>query len=256
MKANFELDDSKPVCNSARATSGADLCVAEKTSFPQIPSTVWWGVRSLLKRTPSATVDEAYLCVQLKVQETAARQYVTELKRVGILTEDGKATELAHSWRLDQSYRDTVKELVAKLYPPALLQVAPPGDGDRQKAVDWFMHQGLGEGSAKNKAATYVMLSSPDPFEAPATGRSERKRTDAADNKRLAGRQSQRAKLPTDPVPDPPAARDTSQQGGQRVEAIPLNINVQIHISAEATSDQIESIFQAMRRYLYEAQSG
>ena len=32
---------------------------------------------------------------------------------------------------------------------------------------------------------------------------------------------------------------------------MPLNINVQIHISAEATGEQIESIFTAMRRYLY-----
>jgi hypothetical protein len=33
---------------------------------------------------------------------------------------------------------------------------------------------------------------------------------------------------------------------------MPLNINVQIHISAEATGAQIESIFSAMRRYLYD----
>jgi peptide/nickel transport system substrate-binding protein len=34
---------------------------------------------------------------------------------------------------------------------------------------------------------------------------------------------------------------------------VPLNINVQIHISADAGSEQIEAIFNAMRRYLHEA---
>ena len=59
--------------------------MADKLSYPQIPSTVWWGVRNLLQRSPNATIDERALGVELNVQEVAARQYVVELKRVGIL---------------------------------------------------------------------------------------------------------------------------------------------------------------------------
>jgi hypothetical protein len=33
---------------------------------------------------------------------------------------------------------------------------------------------------------------------------------------------------------------------------MPLNINIQIHISADATSEQIENIFAAMKKYLYD----
>ncbi len=64
--------------------------MAEKISYPQIPSTVWWGVRSILQRTPGATIDERLLGVQLGVQEAASRQYIAELKRVGILNDDNK----------------------------------------------------------------------------------------------------------------------------------------------------------------------
>jgi hypothetical protein len=38
-----------------------------------------------------------------------------------------------------------------------------------------------------------------------------------------------------------------------QVDPIPLNVNVQIHISADASGEQIESIFSAMRRYLYDS---
>lgn len=66
--------------------------MAEKASYPQIPSTVWWGVRRLLQRSPNAVIDERTLGVDLEVQEAAARQYLAELKRVGILNDDNKAT--------------------------------------------------------------------------------------------------------------------------------------------------------------------
>src|SRR5689334_5681375 len=131
--------------------------MADKTRYPQIPSTVWWGVRSLLQRTPNATVDEHFLSIQLKVQEAAARQYIAELKAAGILNDEGKATPLAQRWRLDETYADAVKELVASTYPEGLLQVAPPGDADRSRIVNWFMLEGLGKGAAGNKAATYLL---------------------------------------------------------------------------------------------------
>src|SRR5215471_3727426 len=144
--------------------------MADKNRYPQIPSTVWWGVRAILQRTPNATVDERMLGVQLEVQEVAARQYITELKNVGILTDEGKATPLAQKWRLDETYGQAVSELAGNVYPEGLLHVAPPGEAERQKVVSWFLQEGLGQGTAGNKAATYVLLTSPSPNESPARG--------------------------------------------------------------------------------------
>src|SRR3546814_2184735 len=89
--------------------------MADKNRYPQIPSTVWWGVRSILQRSPSTTIDERMLGVQLGVQEAAARAYLNELRSVGIITDEGKATPLAQKWRLDESYPDRSEEHTSEL---------------------------------------------------------------------------------------------------------------------------------------------
>lgn len=210
--------------------------------YPQIPSTVWWGLRNVLKRSPNATIDEKYLGVQLEVQEVAARQYVSELKRVGLLTEDGKGTPLAARWRHDETYWSAVQELMKAAYPESLLQVAPPGEADRQKVISWFERDGLGSGTASNKAATYFLMSSATPGEAPTRNAGSEKAAKAVPAK---------SKQQTKPPGAAPSAERKSEQR-QQGQLLPLNINMQIHISADATSEQIESIFAAMRRYLYD----
>jgi hypothetical protein len=106
--------------------------MVDKPSYPQIPSTVWWGVRGILQRTPSATINERTLGVELNVQETAAKQYLTELKRVGILNDENKATPLAQKWRHDETYVEAIDEILRETYPEGLTQIAPRGAADRQ----------------------------------------------------------------------------------------------------------------------------
>ena len=139
----------------------------ENTRYPQIPRTVWWGLRSILNRSPKATIDDRLLGVELGVQAAAAKAYIAELRNAGHLTEDGKGTPLAHRWRLDESYTEAVGEIIRANYPEGLIHVAPPGRADRDKVIAWFKRDGLGEGSAGNKAATYLLLSTPSPNEAP-----------------------------------------------------------------------------------------
>jgi len=215
--------------------------MAEKNSYPQIPATVWWGLRGILQRTPTVTVDERFISVQLGVQEVAARQYLTELKRVGILTEDGRATSLAGRWRNSDTYWDAVQEILKSAYPESLLHVAPPEDQDRQKAIAWFTHEGLGSGTAGNKAATYLMIGSRTPNESPVRSASPQKTSSEV---------AKAAK--TSPTKQAQSAGARAEASGRHVDLMPLNVNVQIHISADATGEQIESIFSAMRRYLYD----
>jgi len=115
--------------------------MADKARYPQIPSTVWWGVRGILNRTPNATVDERLLGIQLRVQDAAAKQYIVELKSVGILSEESRATPLALKWRLDATYVEAAEELIRSVYPEGLLAVAPLDSPDRQKVVEWFLRE-------------------------------------------------------------------------------------------------------------------
>jgi len=134
-----------------------------------------------------------------------------------------------------------------------LVHIAPPGEAERQKVVAWFQHEGLGQGAAGNKAATYMLLSSPTPNEAPRAvpknGGSEPAPSRRTPKKRSSPAASVDAADASTKTGDD--GRDSPVKG--RADSFPLNINVQIHISADAGTEQIESIFQAMRRYLYDA---
>lgn len=210
-----------------------------EVSYPQIPATVWWGIRDLLKKTPSARFDESMISAKLGVQPAASRQYLAELRRVGILDEEGKASEVAGRWRMDDSYVSSVSELVSGAYPESLVTIAPPGDADRNTVVNWFMSQGLGEGSAKNKTATYLLISSLEPSEPGATGQPKAKEREAAPK-------------PTRKAKAEGVSKKRPVQGsGNEPDVMPININVQIHISADSSSEQIDSIFKSMKEHLY-----
>ncbi|MCA0927520.1 hypothetical protein [Ruegeria profundi] len=215
----------------------------EKVFYPQIPTNVWWGVRELLHLKPTAVFDERLLATQLGVQEAAAKAYLKQLVSVGVLDENGRATEIANKWRLDDTYKDAADEIVRSIYPESLLLACPPENIEREKVVNWFMMDGLGKGSAGNKAATYILLSKQEPQLAATSTVSGEK---SEKPKRAKKAQVKPAKASDEVVYSQSKPTTTSQS------AIPLNLNLQIHISADATSDQIDQIFKSMRNYLYD----
>jgi len=221
--------------------------MAEKQSYPQIPSTVWWGVRALLQRSPNATINDQLLSAQLNVQPAAAKQYIAELKRVGLLSDENKATEIAEKWRHDDTYHDAVDEILKFAYPEDLVALAPRGDAERQKVIRWFAGAGLGAGTAANKAATYLLICSDSPAEN--GGRSGASAQRASSPVKRPADQSRRRAPPVSSSKPADKQKEHSSQTGMHV---PLNINLQIHISADANADQIEAIFSAMKRYLYD----
>lgn len=176
------------------------------------------------------------------VQITAAKAYARELVKVGLLDADFTPTELANRWRQDANDPETINQILRESYPPELLELAPPGEADRDKVVRWFMNEGLGEGAAKNKAATYLMISSGVPDEP------EQR---VAVPKRPAKRPASQPQ--TERPTQKPAAEGTSTKGHRTPGKPSLNVNVQIHISADASSEQIDAIFGAMRQYFDES---
>jgi hypothetical protein len=155
-----------------------------------------------------------------------------------LIDDEGKPRDVAKKWRMDETYREASDELLHAAYPAELIDTAPPMDGDREKAVRWFMTVGdLGEGAARNKAATYFMIgASEPPDELP------KARANAA---------TERPKRAA-PAPARPTASNGEGAGepSAKTQLPPLNVNVQIHISADAGNDQIESIFANMKKYL------
>lgn len=214
--------------------------MAENVSYPQIPSTVWSGVWQILHDSPSRKIDENILAIELSVQKTAAKQYLNELMKLGLFEADNSPSALAKDWRQDADNPEVITRILAKGYPEELRELAPPDKLDREKIVRWFVAQGLGAGAAQNKAATYIRIASGSgPTDAP----KQSKVSDLPRTPRKAAATSrtndQRGRL-DDKTNDKPTRQQTRPD---------LNVNVQIHISADSTKEQIDAIFSAMRRY-------
>jgi hypothetical protein len=160
-------------------------------------------------------------------------------------------------WRLDgEKYSSAVSRIIKNNYPESLIDVAPPGDGDRAKAKQWFMHEGLGEGAARNKAATYLLIGNPTPGESvqrSANGTKVKEEAPAKPQNR------KRSSAKAAPISSETRAAnvvggeaEANPASGSSRDGIPLNINLQIHIGADASPEQIEAVFSAMKRYLYD----
>lgn len=210
--------------------------------FPQIPSTVWKGVWSIFYKSPSRKLDENVLSAELNVQKTAARQYINELTRLKIIESSGSPTELASRWRQDGDDPQVIMDILKGAYPQTLLDLAPPDNLDRDKIVRWFLGQNLGEGAAKNKAATYIRIAS-------GVSSSDSPRTSAPTES--ASTSPKRKLAPTRPASSGARteAVSKSDNGVSRPKRPDLNVNIQIHISADASPEQIDSIFSAMSKY-------
>lgn len=215
--------------------------MADSNWYPQIPRNIWWGFREILKSKPSAQITTKLLAVQFGVQETAAKAYQRELIKIGMIDEDGKATDLALRWRMDNTYSEAVNEIVTKNYPDELLQTLDVENLDREQAKQWFMFDGMGTGAAGNKVAALALIASNTPGEISATSPAPKPNPEKNQPRKPSGK-ARKSSSKTDQQ-----EHETEDQG---FGAMPLNINVQIHISADASSEQIENIFKSMRKHL------
>lgn len=231
--------------------------MAEAAIYPQIPSTVWVGVWKILHDSPSRRLDDNVLSIELGVQKTAAKQYLKELSRLGLFTDDGATSELAKRWRQDGNEIGIIGEILAHAYPQDLLDLAPVDRLDRDKIIRWFMGQGLGRGAAQNKAATYIRVANGVSAGegARATKQSDKKPSSGAGSrsKRSAGASKSLPQVLDEENQNQDVGNEVGNggAGGRRPagKQPELNVNVQIHISADSSAEQIDAIFSAMRKY-------
>jgi hypothetical protein len=146
--------------------------------------------------------------------------------------------------------KGVIQEILETAYPQELRDLAPVDRLDRDKIVRWFVAQGLGGGAAQNKASTYIRVASG---------------VSASDNPKQAVRPTsprptrtanQPARQPKKTLEEPPSDDSSGGDSGkingkgrERSGRPDLNINVQIHISADSSAEQIDAIFSAMRKY-------
>lgn len=221
--------------------------MADIKGFPMLPGAHWWALRDKFKQSIPGVVTDSYLAAALNMQAKSARANILPyLRDIGLIDSEGKTQDLAKEWRDDKSYPEVCKKIRNKVYPEELPAAITDPVEDRQAAERWFAnHTGAGTSAVKRMTQFYIILA-----EADASKRPETRTQKPKINKKDATAKRTTPKKP-------PASEISSQvvhpQTGVRAPLGPpgVSINLEIHISADSSPDQIDKIFESMAKHIY-----
>ena len=224
--------------------------VEQKKSFPMLYISHWWTLRKKFKQSIPGVVTDNYLATVLKIGVNSARANVLPyLKTLGIIDEDGKTLERAKQWRDDGQYGEVCKAILKDIYLKDLLEAVPDPVHERTQAERWFANStGAGQAAVRRMAALYCVL-----VEADASKQLDQEKSGQTRNK---DHKHAKVKPKKKGSSSPPRAAETIRESTngsfQPPQQFPgININLEIHISADATPDQIDQIFASMAKHIY-----
>lgn len=211
-----------------------------EVTYPVFSGANWWKLRSKFKSAyPKGAITEEYLASVLGMQIASVKNngILANLRALGLLDAENKCTDLANRWRVDDTYVAACEEMCDRVYPSELIDIGT----DRGAVTSWFMNKsGAGESLANKLTSLYLLISVPEIKEPTVKPKTAPKAQ--ADKHPKAVEVSKRIS-----TPEP-------QNKGANEITIPtpsMNINLQIHISSEASPEQIDQIFASMAKHLY-----
>lgn len=219
------------------------------TGYPKIPLKAWRTLRAKAASAPSTKFTASTVAALLGMASpgSARDNIVTPLRRVGLIDDEGALTPRGNKWRVDASYGEACDEILAEVYPDDLAALRNgSGEPDPQAVKTWFDHQGFGDSNARQMAATYSLIAGKQIPEPPTeqNGNSPRKQSP-----RKLSSAAPKAKDPEprkEEVGEDAPPRQRARSGGPNV-----HLDIQIHIPADASVEQIDQIFESMARHLY-----
>lgn len=213
-----------------------------EVTYPVFSGANWWKLRNKFKTAfPKGAITEEYLASVLGMQIASVKNngILSNLRTLGLLDDENKCTDLANRWRLDDTYISACEEMRNHVYPSELIDIGT----DRGAVTSWFMNKsGAGESQAGKLTSLYLLVSNPE-IKEPIT------------------KTKSTPKAPVDKPPKAPKVIEKSSSpeskneikvgNGGTIPTPSMNINLQIHISAEASPEQIDQIFASMAKHLY-----
>jgi len=235
----------------------------KQQTYPDIPLSQWWKIRGLFRNRLVDTINLKYIQDALGVGIQSARGIYRNLQLFGFVDKDGKTTERANHWRLDDQYPQVCKDIMTDIYPVGLLD-ASPEIADRNYLVNWFVKTTrVGENFAAKNASVFELLREADP-----TKGKDGKATGSSPAKAQA-KKSKPAKAVTPVAVVEPQAAPSNGNGQSPAEVKPekpalpdhfvaptVHIDIQIHLAPDAPSQQIMDLFAAIEKHLYKSRSG
>lgn len=211
-------------------------------AYPVFSGANWWKLRSKFKSAyPKGAITEEYLASVLGMQIGSVKNngILSNLRTLGLLDDENKCTDLANRWRLDDTYISACEEIRNRVYPPELIDIGT----ERGAVTTWFMNKsGAGESQAGKLTALYLLISLPEIKEPTAKTKTSPKTP--VDKQPKAVKKAEISPAPT-------LQNEEKGTNGTTIPTPSMNINLQIHISAEASPEQIDQIFASMAKHLY-----
>ena len=217
--------------------------------YPKITAKAWATLRTRAAASPTVRFTPDMVAALMTMSTKSARDNVVRpMRRLGLIDEENTLTDRGSKWRIDSSLGDACQEILDEIYPAELgALIDDDGRPDSEMVKSWFENQGFGIANARKMTATYVMIASEQVSELAGTGPAKAKK---------------KASPATKPTRKSPEPQDTEKphEGGSRGPPAPpvkssggptVHLNIQIHIPADATLEQIDGIFSSIARHLY-----
>lgn len=226
--------------------------MAEKQIYPMISEKSWWLLRNQFKKTIPSIVNVSYLKSLLSLNsDQSARNILAPLKQMGLIDNDGKPLQKAIDWRSDAKYPEVCASIISELYPTELNDLFPDSEIDPLTAKSWFMDTcAIGDNAAQKIMSTYALLKNgqvKSDIDFSKTTQTTKIPTKPKQSKTQNGNKKN-DDLPPLNIPNSNANVNTSYVPSSNPT---LHIDLQIHISPDASPDQIDSIFKSMSKHLY-----
>lgn len=211
-------------------------------SYPMISEKAWWTLRDKFVSSIPSTMTPSYVMniLSMSSEHSAVSNVITPFKKLKLIDEEGKPTDLANKWRLDSQYKEACNSMIADTYPGELLDIFPNNEINKKQAIDWFLSKGNGRGAAQKMAAVFALLKKGEIEDIKSTNTAKLSKTQKSKVGKKVGITIDK------PIDDSVPTMDSSLKSQPN-----LHIDLQIHISPDSTPEQIETIFSSMSKHLY-----
>ncbi len=184
---------------------------------------------------------------------SAKSNVIAPLRELLLIDESGKPTELMERWRHDDEYPAVCAEIRDKVYPSELIEAfGNPTTEQEPRIKTWFAKKAkVGDVAARMYTSTYILLCEADPSKSEET-QTKPKRDSGGRPKKSKGSIVTRDTTPTNQKVEanPGGREDISSKSGGGKNFPSIHIDVQVHISPDTTSEQIDKIFESMSKHL------
>lgn len=219
-------------------------------ALPKVGAKAWAVLRSKASSAPSTRFTSGLVAAALDMgsAESAQANIVRPMRALGLFEEDGSLTPLGNKWRNDSTYAEACQEILDKVYPSDLAALTDAdGSPSANQVRTWLSHNGFGESNARQMAATYVMIASKEIPQAPAPA--EGKKTTPPAKKAVPATKAAPPQTSADPAPrrDPVAHQPPPPPSNNPG----IHLDIQIHVPADASAEQIDAIFRSMAKHIY-----